>query len=187
MTSLTAFKNIGRMAENLDRELARPEMRYLPQAARTGWGPATNPYTRRFGPAQAPGIFRRLALQQKLLGRFDSAGVKLLLGTDGFNTGTVPGWSVHDELDELVAAGLSPYRALRTATVNANEFLGATPCIGLVRTGCVADLLLLDANPLQDVRNARRARGVMLRGRWLSREDLDGILASLADRTAARD
>ena len=187
MTSLTAFKNIGRMAENLDRELSRPEMRYLPEAARTGWGPATNPYTRRFGPAQAPGIFQRLALQQKLLRRFDSAGVKLLLGTDGFNTGTVPGWSAHDELDELVAAGLSPYRALRAATANANEFLGATPCIGLVRTGCVADLLLLDANPLQDVRNARRARGVMLRGRWLSREDLDGILASLADGTPARD
>lgn len=186
MTTLTAYKNIGLMAENLDRVLARPEMRYLPQAARVGWGPATNPYTRRFGPDKAPGIFARLALQQKLIRGFDSAEVKLLLGTDGFNTGTVPGWSAHDELDELVAAGLSPYRALRAATANAGEFLGATPCIGLVRTGCTADLLLLEANPLRDVRNARRAAGVMLRGRWLSREDLDRMLVSLQNGTAGR-
>jgi imidazolonepropionase-like amidohydrolase len=187
MTTLTAYKNIGLMAANLDRVLARPEMRYLPQTAREVWGPATNPYTRRFGPEKAPGIFRRLALQQKLIRQFDSAGVKLLLGTDGFNTGTVPGWSAHDELQELVAAGLSPYRALRAATANANEFLGATPCIGMVRTGCVADLLLLEANPLQNVRNARRASGVMLRGHWLSREALDRLLASLADGTAGRE
>ena len=187
MPTLTAYKNIGLMAANLDQVLARPEMRYLPQAARTGWGPATNPYTRRFGPEKAPGIFARLALQQKLVRSFDSAGVGLLLGTDGFNTGTVPGWSAHDELSELVAAGLSPYHALRAATANANAFLGATPCIGLVRAGCIADLLLLEANPLQDVRNARRATGVMLRGRWLSRGDLDRMLVSLADGTAGRE
>lgn len=187
MPTLTAYKNIGLMAANLDRVLARPEMRYLPQVARTGWGPATNPYTRRFGPEKASGIFKRLALQQKLIRSFDSAGVRLLLGTDGFNTGTVPGWSAHDELGELVAAGLSPYHALRAATANASAFLGATPCIGLVRTGCVADLLLLEANPLQDVRNARRATGVMLRGRWLAREALDGILVSLANGTAGRE
>ena len=186
MPTLTAYKNIGLMAANLDQVLARPEMRYLPQAARTVWGPATNPYTRRFGPSFAPGIFRRLALQQQLIRQLDSAGVKLLLGTDGFNTGTVPGWSAHDELSELVAAGLSPYHALRAATANASAFLGATPCIGQVRTGCIADLLLLEANPLQDVRNARRATGVMLRGRWLSRTDLDRMLASLADGTAGR-
>jgi hypothetical protein len=187
MPNLTAYKNIGLMALNLDQVLARPEMRYLPEAVRTVWGPARNPYTQRFGPAHAPGIFRRLELLKKLTSQFDSAGVGLLLGTDGFNTGTVPGWSAHDELDELVDAGLSPYHALRAATANANAFLGATPCIGMVRTGCVADLLLLEANPLQDVRNARRATGVMLRGRWLSREALDRILVSLADGTAGRE
>jgi hypothetical protein len=186
MPTLTAYKNIGLMAANLDRVLARPEMRYLPEAVRTSWGPARNPYTQRFGPDKAAGIFRRVALQQKLVRQLDSAGVRLLLGTDGFNTGTVPGWSAHDELSELVAAGLTPYHALRAATANANEFLGATPCIGLVRTGCVADLLLLEASPLLDVRNARRAAGVMLRGRWLSREALDELLVSLAEGTAGR-
>jgi imidazolonepropionase-like amidohydrolase len=146
-----------------------------------------NPYTRRFGPANAPGIFRRHALLRELTRQFDSAGVKLLVGTDGLNVGTVPGFSAHDELDELVAAGLSPFRALRAATANANMFLAATPCIGIVRAGCAADLLLLDANPLVDVRNARRSTGVMVRGRWFTRDDLDRMLASLAAGTAGRE
>ena len=187
MPNLTAYRNIGLMAQNLDRVLERPEMRYLPEGIRLGWGPGMNPYTRRFGPASAPGIFRRHALLRELTRQFDSAGVKLLVGTDGLNVGTVPGFSAHDELDELAAAGLSPYRALRAATANANAFLAATPCIGLVRAGCSADLLLLDANPLLDVRNARRSTGVMLRGRWFSRADLDRMLASLAAGTAGRE
>jgi imidazolonepropionase-like amidohydrolase len=181
MPNLTAYHNIGLMAENLDKVLARPEMRYLPERVRAGWGPEMNPYTRRFGPRQAPGILARLELLRKLTRHFDSVGVRLLVGTDGLNVGTVPGWSVHDELDELVLAGLSPYRALRAATANASAFLGATPCIGQVRVACVADLVLLEANPLRDVAAARRPAGVMLRGRWLSREDLDRILASLAN------
>jgi imidazolonepropionase-like amidohydrolase len=187
MPNLTAYHNIGLMAENLDKVLARPEMRYLPAAVAAGWGPATNPYTRRFGPEKAPGIFARHALLQKLTRAFDSAGVKLLVGTDGLNVGTVPGWSVHDELKELVDAGLSPYHALRAATANASAFLGSAPCIGQVRAGCVADLLLLEANPLRNVAMARRPDGVMLRGRWLSRAELNTILESLADGTAGRE
>jgi imidazolonepropionase-like amidohydrolase len=102
-----------------------------------------------------------------------------LIGTDAFNTEVVPGWSTHDELQELVEAGLSPYSALRAATANASAFLGASPSIGHVRAGCVADLLMLDANPLGDIGNTRRIAGVMLRGRWLSRHELNQILGSL--------
>ena len=179
MPNLTAYRIIGLMAQNLSAILARPEMKYLPAVARAGWGPATNPYTRRFGPEKAPGIFARHALLQKLTKAFDSAGVKLLVGTDGFNTGVVPGWSAHDELQELVDAGLSPYHALRAATANASAFLGSSPCIGQVRVGCVADLLLLDANPLSSIANTRRIAGVMVRGRWLSRQEVDRFLQSM--------
>ena len=178
MTTLTAFRIIGLMAEDLPAVLARPEMKYLPSVVRFGWA-NNNPYTARFGPDKAPGIFARHALLQKLVKAFDSAGVKLLVGTDAFNTGTVPGWSTHDELQELVDAGLSPYHALRAATANASAFLGASPCIGQVRAGCIADLLLLDENPLRDIANTRRIAGVMLRGRWLSRQELNRILESL--------
>ncbi len=179
MPNLTAYHIIGLMAKDLSAILARPEMKYLPAVARVGWGPENNVYTRRFGPDRAPGILARHALLQKLTRAFDSAGVKLLVGTDGFNTGVVPGWSAHDELQELVDAGLSPYHALRAATANASAFLGASPCIGQVRAGCVADLLLLDANPLSSIANTRRIAGVMVRGRWLSRQELDRVLESM--------
>jgi imidazolonepropionase-like amidohydrolase len=180
MPSLTAYRNIGLMARDLPAFLARPDMQYLPAAIRAGWGPRTNPYTLRWGPDKAPGILARHALQQKLTKAFDSAGVKLVVGTDGLNVGTIPGFSVHDELKDLVEAGLSPYRALRAATANANAFLGASPCIGQVRAGCAADLLLLDANPLRDVGNTRRIAGVMLKGRWLPPQELDRLRESLA-------
>lgn len=179
MPNLTAYKNIGLMAQNLGAMLARPEMKYLPEPVRVGWGPQNNPYTRRFGPDKAPGILARHALLQKLTKAFDSAGVKLLIGTDGLNVGTVPGFSVHDELQELIGAGLTPYNALRAATTNVNTFLGSSPCIGHVRVACVADLLLLDANPLAGISNTRLIAGVMLRGRWLSRRELDGLREAL--------
>jgi imidazolonepropionase-like amidohydrolase len=180
MPNLTAYRNIGLMAQDLPAILARPDMNYLPAGIRAGWGPQTNPYTRRFGPEKAPGILARHALLQKLTKAFDSAGVKLLVGTDGLNVGTIPGFSAHDELQELVEAGLSPYHALRAATANASAFLGSSPCIGHVRARCVADLLLLDANPLSGIGNTRRMAGVMVRGRWVSRQELDRLLASLA-------
>jgi hypothetical protein len=180
MPNLTAYRNIGLMAQDLAAMLDRPEMKYLPGAVRAGWGPETNPYTRRFGPEKAPGILARHALLQQLTNAFDSAGVKLLLGTDGLNVGTVPGFSAHDELQELVDAGLTRYQALRAATANANEFLGASQCIGYVRVGCVADVVLLDGNPLVDIANSRRIAGVMTRGRWLSRAELTRTLEWLS-------
>jgi imidazolonepropionase-like amidohydrolase len=179
MPNLTAYHIIGLMARDLPAILARPDMKYLPAVVRVGWEPGTNPYTQRFGPERAPGILARHALLQKLTKAFDSAGVKLLVGTDGLNVGVVPGFSAHDELQELVDAGLSPYHALRAATANAGVFLGSSPCIGQVRAGCVADLLLLDANPLSSIGNTRRIAGVMVRGRWLSRQELDRLLESL--------
>jgi imidazolonepropionase-like amidohydrolase len=179
MPNLTAYRAIGLMVGDLSAILARPEMKYLPAVARQVWGPATNPYTRRFGPQMAPGILARHALLQKLTKASHDSGVRLLIGTDGFNTGVIPGFSAHDELQELVDAGLSPYEALRAGTANASAFLGASPCIGQVRPGCVADLVLLDANPLANIASTRRIAGVMLRGKWLSRQELDGILGSL--------
>ena len=83
-----------------------------------------------------------------------------------------PGWSLHDEMQLLVSAGLTPYEALRAATANAGEFLArhfhAEPS-GTITPGARADLLLLDANPLEDIRNTTRVRGVVVRGRWVAR------------------
>lgn len=179
MPNLTAYKIIGLMAKDLDAVLARPEMRYLPRPVREGWGPATNPYTARFGPEMYPGAVARLVVLQKLVRAFQAEGVRLLVGTDAMNTGVVPGFSTHDELAELVRAGLTPFEALRAATANAAEFFARDGQRGVIAMGQNADLLLLDANPLEDIANSRRIAGVMLRGQWISRGDLTRMLEDL--------
>jgi imidazolonepropionase-like amidohydrolase len=85
---------------------------------------------------------------------------------------------LHDELKLLVAAGLTPYEALRTATANPAEFIGRSGEFGTVAAGTRADLLLLDANPLSDVANAARRAGVMVRGRWLTKDELRVMLTN---------
>jgi hypothetical protein len=174
--NLTAYKAIGGMVQNLDSMLARPEMRYLPQSNQVGWGPATNPYTNRNPPLRAAAIMTRYHLLENLVQTFSVADVRLLIGTDAMNTGVIPGFSAHDELADLVRAGLSPWEALHAATVNGAEFLGQPGDRGTVAVGQKADLILLDANPFENIANSRRIAGVMLRGRWFSREDVRALL-----------
>ena len=178
MPNLTAFRNIALQINDLEAMLARPEMALLPASIRDGWGAATNPYTRRFGKDMYPAIMARYALLEKLTRGFRDAGTRLLVGTDALNTGTVPGTSAHDELALLVRAGLTPYEALRAATANAGEFLQRAD-LGTVAVGKQADLLLLDANPLNDIANTRRIAGVMVRGRWLGRPNIRGMAEEL--------
>ena len=180
MPNFTGFRSIGLMVNDLDAFLARPEIRYLPPPVRRLWGPATNPYTARLTRANYPGIHTRYQLLQRMVRSFDSAGVRLLIGTDAMNTGVVPGISTHDELEALVAVGLTPFEALRAATANAAEFLAVPGQRGVVAVGQKADLLLLDASPLENVANSRRIAGVILRGQWLSRDDVTGILEELS-------
>ncbi|MGE5925868.1 MAG: amidohydrolase family protein [Gemmatimonadota bacterium] len=92
-----------------------------------------------------------------------SAGAPILAGSDAGIQVVAPGTSLHDELRELVAAGLTPFEALRTATVEPARFF-EDPAAGAVRPGANADLLLLDANPLDDVTNAARIAAMILRG-----------------------
>jgi amidohydrolase family protein len=179
MPNLTAYKMIARMVHDLDAVLARPEMRYLPAPVRIGWGPATNPYTNRIAPDRYESMMARYRLLERMVREFDARGVRLLVGTDAMNTGVVPGTSAHDDLADLVAGGLTPYQALHAATANAAEFLGPNDQHGIVAIGQAADLVLLDANPLENISNSRRITGVMLRGQWLSRIDLDRILNEL--------
>jgi len=172
MPNFTAFKMIARQVQDLDAILARPEMRFLPRTVREGWGPATNPYTRRIGKDRYAPMMALYGVMEKLVRGFQAEGVRMLVGTDAMNTGVVPGFSAHDELADLVAAGLTPFEALRAATANAAEFLSTGDQRGVVAAGQNADLVLLEANPLENIANSRRIAGVVLRGRWLSRADL---------------
>lgn len=111
-----------------------------------------------------------------ILGLMSRNGVSIMAGTDG-NAWQVKGFSLQDELALMCAAGLSPLEALRTATLNPARFLEATDSLGSVAVGHVADLVLLDANPLLDIHNTRQIRAVMRAGRLYDRVALDTLLA----------
>lgn len=111
------------------------------------------------------------------VGQAHAAGVKILAGTDAGDSYVFPGFGIHDELVEFVRAGLTPAEAIRSATHDAALFAGMDGSFGSIETGKTGDLLLLDANPLEDVRHTRRIRGLFLSGKYLDRADLDQLLA----------
>lgn len=116
----------------------------------------------------------------------DEAGVRLLAGTDSVGPGLFPGFSLHFELQQLVAAGLTPMRALQCATVEPARFLGRDHWAGTVEVGRVADLVILDANPLDDIRNTQQINSVMVDGRHVGPEERARLLAT-AERIAGGD
>ena len=109
--------------------------------------------------------------------KLHAAGVPFLAGTDTpAGVDVIPGFSLHAELQRLVDAGFTPLEALQTATINPARFLGRTEDLGTVETGKIADLVLLDANPTEEIHNTRKIASVVLDGRYFSRHDLDDLL-----------
>jgi imidazolonepropionase-like amidohydrolase len=110
------------------------------------------------------------------------AGVQFLAGTDTPpGVYIFPGFSLHEELQRFVAAGFTPLEALQTATLNPAKFLGMDDRLGTIEKGKFADLVLLDANPLEDIRNTQKIAGVVVNGRYFSRVDLDQMLAGVEE------
>jgi imidazolonepropionase-like amidohydrolase len=156
-----------------------PEMKYMPADTVERWRRAKRDVLddANYHPDTAA---RAVALRQQLILELHRNGAGLLLGSDSPQIFNVPGFAIHHELEYLVDAGLTPFEALQTGTVNPAEFFGRSGDFGVVKIGAEADLILLDANPLEDITNTRRIHGVMLRGRWLPRTELDGLLKRLA-------
>jgi imidazolonepropionase-like amidohydrolase len=172
--------------EVVEQLLARPEARYLSPDTRRFWRNA--PF---IGLPPADGSFGPYRRAEELVRAFQAEGVRLLLGTDAGLWGNAPGYSAVEELGRLVESGLTPYEALRAATAEPAAFLNQhvrNSCQpGAVSEGNRADLILLEANPLEGVANVRRQAGVMVRGRWLPRARLDEMLRELADEYATAD
>jgi hypothetical protein len=123
-----------------------------------------------------PGDLRFAEWSLRLVGMMHDRGVAIGAGTDTPISLAIPGYSLHTELELLVRAGLSPAEALESATLVPARFLSLDDELGRIAVGQRADLVLLDANPLEDIRNTRRIAGVVTRGRWLGHDALEGML-----------
>ena len=171
-TLVEADRRIGR-PEQVRGWLQSPAMQFVPADAVDYWREESLRAASRMDADDWRLLERGRANRLKLVQILHRSGAPLLAGTDTPNTFLVPGDSLHEELELLVAAGLTSGEALLLATSEAARFLGQADEWGTVVPGKKADLLLLSANPLVDIRNSRRIEGVMLNGRWFARGDLD--------------
>jgi len=166
----------GESVEALHR---RPEMRYVPPGSLAQWAETKNSLLRETGSSEESAR-RVMQVRRNLIKALHAAGGGLLLGSDAPQIYNVPGFSTHRELEALVAAGLTPYQALETGTRNVAVFFGRLPTSGIVVCVKLDDLCILDAIPLIDVKNTSRRAGVMLRGRWLPKAEIEARLAAVA-------
>jgi imidazolonepropionase-like amidohydrolase len=156
-----------------------PRLKYIPPAIQKQWSAA----------ASAGAAIKSKSFDRKLqvVGAMHRAGVPVLAGTDTawIQPYTYAGFSLHDELALLVKAGLTPIESLQTATINPARFLGMEKDLGTIEKGKVANLVLLDADPVSDIRNTQKIDSVVLKGKLLTRTDLDKLLQDVATKAAA--
>lgn len=171
--TVTVHRSALGQARNMDSIRARPEMRYLNPATAEmwGWQQTGDGWSQN---SRAIARFERTVgfFEQHLIPALHRAGVRLLAGSDAPVPALVPGFALLPELLAFVRGGLSPYEALETATSNPARFMGHPSEFGTVTVGAVADLLLLEVNPLENLSALARPAGVMRDGRWFSREEL---------------
>jgi imidazolonepropionase-like amidohydrolase len=153
-----------------------PRRKYIPLQVLANWEKGTKD---RDKGATAEEFALRSRLMQaslRIVEKMNAAGVAIMAGTDTTAPYVFPGSSLHEELALLVQAGLTPMQALQTATIRPAEFLGKLETQGTIQEGKIADLLLLDASPLEDIHNTEKIRAVILRGKLLDRNVLDELL-----------
>lgn len=181
--TLVTTRYILALFDDPDGQLSRPEARYVQHPLQRGvrsfilqnlYEPIPDEHRRtiRAGFEQFQLPFTK-ALHDR--------GVKLLAGSDSGLPTLVGGFALHRELEELVNIGLTPYEALKTSTTHPFDYLGELDEAGTIQVGKRADLVLLDANPLTDIANSHKVKGVMLRGRWVSGDQLQEGLAKLEE------
>jgi imidazolonepropionase-like amidohydrolase len=160
------------------------ELRYLPRAQVEAWtkavdGRLQNP---QFNPADAK---QYIDNRMRILEALHRAGVGILLGSDAPQQFNVPGFSIHREMQRMTDAGMSAYDVVKSGTASVGEYFKAQDSFGRVAVGQRADLILVDANPLDNVANMGRRSGVMVRGRWLPAAEIQTRLAEIAGRSGS--
>lgn len=175
--TLTVMRVMSSPADTYTKD---PRLKYIDKASQEFW--AT--HIKNFAPSTPEDIARHrdyIRFRLTMVGEMERAGVRIIGGTDTPNPYVFPGFAAHDELALLVEAGLSPMRALQTMTRDAARFLGLERTMGTVSKGKVADLLVLDANPLADIKNTQKIHAIFTRGKLITSEDRAKILAAVED------
>lgn len=162
---------------------ARPEMRYVSPKLRAEYR------KRKQGTLDIKSLTpelsnKYLGVRRQIIKALQDADAGLLLGSDAPQLFNVPGFAAHRELQAMVDAGLTPYQALRMGTAAPAAFVRESGKFGIVAVGASADAVLVDANPLANIGNAQKISGVLVRGRWLSRQFIDAGLDELQERVA---
>ena len=155
-----------------------PRLKYMPQSVKGMWEPMKD-FRFKDRTAEDSELSRQVFRKQvEIVGLMRRAGVEFIAGTDALNPFCFPGFSLHDELALLAVAGLTPMEALQAATLNPARFLGREKELGTVEKGKLADLVLLEANPLEAIGNTKRINSVVLGGKLISKSELEKILAT---------
>lgn len=165
-----------------------PRAKYIPAYWKdVTWKRFTEQIEHEFNTDDLPTRKRFVEKELEVVKAMQRAGIPFLAGTDTPpGVYIVPGFSLHEELQRFVAAGFTPMDALRTATLNPAKFLGLENELGTIEKGKLADMVLLDANPLDDIRNTQKIAGVVANGRYFSRADLDKMLAGVEAAAKAK-
>lgn len=182
--TLTTMERILSQVKSLDELKALPSLKYVHPLLQSKWLTANN--YNKMSNAESIAHFESYVKYNLLLVKAcKTVGVPILAGTDAGTSGVVAGFSMHDELELLVKAGLTPSEALNSGTVLAAQWLGIDYQVGTIEVGKLADLILLDENPLIDIENSRKISAVFVNGKSLDKTKIDEMLSDLSKRNTA--
>jgi imidazolonepropionase-like amidohydrolase len=181
--TLIVMVSMAGQARSLDELRALPSLQYVHPLLQDKWLTA-NRYNQNSTPERVARLEKMVEFNKLLVKAFKKEGVPMVAGTDAGTSGVVWGFSLHDELRLLVQAGLTAEEALSAATRLPAIWLGIDKLVGTVEAGKCADLVLLDANPLDDIGNTRKIVGVFFNGRWLDKRQIGEMLSDLSKRNA---
>lgn len=182
--TLTTMERILSQVKSLDELKALPTLKYVHPIFQSKWLTA-NKYNKMHSPENIEHFEKYVKFNLLLVSACKKAGVPIVTGTDAGTSSVINGFSMHDELELLVKAGLTPQEALNSATLLPAQWLGIDKQVGTIETGKLADLILLDENPLTDIKNTRKIAGVFVNGKWWDKVKINAMLSDLAERNTA--
>ncbi|MCM4171664.1 amidohydrolase [Arenibacter sp. TNZ] len=166
-----------------DKLLEQPEMKYMPVSTLEEWKRRKDESTGADTGFNEEQWNEFTSIRRQLIYKLQHNGHGLLLGSDAPQLFNVPGFSIHHEAEGMIQAGLTPLEILQSGTVNPAVFFGMEDTFGTIKEGLDADLVLLHSNPLKDISALKEIIGVMVRGKWLSKESIDEKLKEIANNS----